>query len=66
MNIKKENSEIQTFFVTSYGRTATGWLTSMFNFYPDIYCTHAPTFEWPLIETIERAERLHAEQNEFY
>lgn len=33
------------FFVTSYGRTATYWLTSLMNAHPDVFCTHGPTLK---------------------
>jgi hypothetical protein len=31
------------FFVTSYGRTATMWLTHALDLHPDIVCTHGPS-----------------------
>ena len=31
------------FFVTSYGRTATVWLTRALNLHPDILCSHGPS-----------------------
>lgn len=31
------------FFVTSYGRTATLWLTRALNSHPDIQCSHGPS-----------------------
>jgi hypothetical protein len=41
-------SEPSYFFVTSYGRTATVWLTRALNLHPDILCSHGPSFE-PII-----------------
>lgn len=35
--------EVSYFFVTSYGRTATLWLTRALNLHPDIACNHGPS-----------------------
>lgn len=32
------------FLVTSYGRTATVWLTQALNLHPDILCSHGPSY----------------------
>lgn len=57
----KCDNNIKTFFVTSYGRTATKWLTAIFNVHPEIFCTHGPT-----LEQLTTNEKVHRKQDEFY
>lgn len=58
------------FFVTSYGRTATYWLTTMLNSHPDIYCTHGPTLKRldvaPNDPPIEHTAEVFRDQERYY
>jgi hypothetical protein len=62
--------EPQTFFVTSYGRTATYWLAGMMNVHPEIYCTHGPTLtrfaEFADDPPPEHTSKVFREQDAYY
>lgn len=57
----KDNTK-ETFFVTSYGRTATAWLTHVLNLHDDIYCTHGPALHLGKEATVS----VHEQQGDFY
>jgi len=51
-------TEPHYFFVTSYGRTATVWLTSALNLHTQVACSHSGSFE-PI--TVQEGEKQDAE-----
>jgi hypothetical protein len=50
--------EATYFFVTSYGRTATVWLTRALNLHPDVVCNHGPS----LYQFSARQGKQHEEE----
>jgi hypothetical protein len=59
------------FFITSYGRTATTWLSTALSLHPDMHCTHGPTFGLPnmkmfLDERKEAAKQIDTTMPQFY
>jgi len=46
----------QLFYVVSWGCAATGWLATVLNRHPDIYCVHAANLHWHVLGNCEKLD----------